>query len=73
MKNKYSLNHIKKTDKAILHYLYEAMIEQGFSKAEIVEFRMKATSDDFKHLLSLSNEMINECNERANMSKPKRR
>lgn len=61
----YTLEGIDGNAFAVVGYVRRAMKEQGFTKAEIEDFNARAKSSDYNHLLRVSIEMIDECNERA--------
>ena len=46
-------------------YVVRAMRETGFSQEEIKAYQADAQSDDYDHLLCVSCEMIDKCNERC--------
>jgi len=66
MKNKkeYSLIGVDGNAFSIMGYVRRAMKETGFTKDEIEAYTKDATSGDYDHLLVVSIDMINKCNER---------
>ena len=50
---------------SVMAYVVNAMREQGFSKQEQKDYRSDAMSGDYDHLLCVSFEMVERCNERA--------
>lgn len=50
---------------SVMAYVLRAMREQGFSKHEQEDYRSDAMSGDYNHLLCVSFEMVERCNERA--------
>ena len=46
-------------------YVTRAMRETGFTQEEIQAYREDAQSDDYNHLLCVSMDMIDKCNERC--------
>ena len=48
-------------------YVERAMREVGMSKEERNQYNLNAMSSDYKHLLSVSLDMIDTCNKLANM------
>ena len=49
---------------AVMGYVKEAMRESGFSKEDITSYMNDAKSSDYDHLLSVSIDMIEQCNSR---------
>ena len=49
---------------SIMGYVRSAMKECGFSKDEIETYIKDATSNDYNHLLVVSMDIIDKCNER---------
>ena len=43
-------------------YVIQAMKRERFSKSEIADYQADAMSGDYNHLLSVSAEMIDKCN-----------
>lgn len=66
MKNKkgYSLIGVDGNAFSIMGYVRRAMKETGFTKDEIEAYTKDATSGDYDHLLVVSIDMIDKCNER---------
>ena len=50
----------------IIGYVTKAMKEQGFSNDEIAKYKEEATASNYDHLLSVSMEKIDACNNRLN-------
>lgn len=48
----------------VMGYVRRAMKECGFSKDEIEAYTKDATSGDYNHLLVVSMDIIDKCNER---------
>ena len=48
---------------AILGYVKDCMREVGFSHGEIETYTKKATSADYEYLVSVSEAMVDTCNE----------
>lgn len=63
-KRKYNLVGVDGNAYAVMGYVRRAMRETGFTKEEIEEYTEDATSDDYNHLLVVSMDMVEECNER---------
>lgn len=64
-KRKYNLVGIDGNAYSVMGYVRSAMKEQGFTKAEIEEYTKDAMSDDYNHLLCVSMDAVEKCNERA--------
>ena len=66
MKNKkeYSLIGVNGNAFSIMGYVRQAMKETGFTKDEIEAYIKDATSGNYDHLLVVSRDMIEKCNER---------
>ena len=62
MKQKYNLVGIDGNAYSVMGYVIKAMKREGFSKSEIADYQADAKSDDYNHLLSVSAEMIEKCN-----------
>lgn len=62
MKQKYNLVGIDGNAYSVMGYVIQAMKREGFSKSEIDDYQADAMSDDYNHLLSVSAEMIEKCN-----------
>ena len=62
---RYSLIGVDGNAFAIMGYVVGAMRETGFSQDEIKAYREDAESDDYNHLLCVSADMIDKCNERC--------
>lgn len=63
-KRKYSLIGVNGNAFSIMGYVRQAMKETGFTKDEIEAYTKDATSGDYDHLLVVSIDMIDKCNER---------
>ena len=66
MSSKYDLVGIDGNAFCIMGYVVNAMKECKFSKAERDDYYRMATSGDYDHLICVSIEMIDKCNEIAN-------
>lgn len=62
MKQKYNLVGIDGNAYSVIGYVIQAMKRERFSKSEIDDYRADARSGDYNHLLSVSAEMIDKCN-----------
>ena len=62
MKQKYNLVGIDGNAYSVMGYVIQAMKRERFSKSEIDDYQADAKSDDYNHLLSVSAEMIEKCN-----------
>ena len=62
---RYSLVGVDGNAYAVMGYVVRAMRETGFSQEEIKAYQADAQSDDYDHLLCVSCEMIDKCNERC--------
>ena len=68
-KQKYNLVGIDGNAYSVMGYVQSAMKEQGYTKAERDEYLRDAMSDDYNHLLCVSMDYIEMCNERARKAK----
>lgn len=68
-KQKYNLVGIDGNAYSVMGYVQNAMREQGYTKAERDEYLHDAMSDDYNHLLCVSMDYIEMCNERARKAK----
>lgn len=50
---------------SVMGYVRKAMKESGFSEQEIKAYTDDAMSGDYDHLLCVSVEMVDKCNERV--------
>ena len=64
-RQKYNLVGIDGNAYSIMGYVTDAMREEGFSKAERDEYLRDAMSADYNHLLCVSIDYVEQCNERA--------
>ena len=64
-RQKYNLVGIDGNAYSIMGYVTNAMKEEGFSKAERDEYLRDAMSSDYNHLLCVSIDYVEQCNERA--------
>ena len=64
-RQKYNLVGIDGNAYSIMGYVIDAMKEEGFSKAERDEYLRDAMSADYNHLLCVSIDYVEQCNERA--------
>ena len=62
---KYSLVGIDGNAFSIISYVIRAMRECGFSNEEKNEYREDAMSADYNHLLCVSSDIIDKCNDVA--------
>ena len=62
MKQKYNLVGIDGNAYSVMGYVIKAMKRERFSKSEIDDYQADAKSGDYNHLLSVSAEMIEKCN-----------
>ena len=60
---KYSLAEIDGNAFSIMGYVVRAMGECGASSLEIMAYKDDATSADYNHLLCVSSDMIDKCND----------
>lgn len=60
---KYSLIGLDSNCFMILGYVKKAMKKEGYSKEEIDEYERDAESDDYQHLLYVSQMMIEKLNQ----------
>lgn len=67
MKNKkgYSLIGVNGNAFSIMGYVRQAMKETNFNKKEIETYTKDATSSDYNHLLTISIDMVDKCNEKG--------
>ena len=68
-KEKYCLVGIDGNAYSVMGYVKSAMREQGYTKAEQDEYLHDAMSDDYNHLLCVSMDYIEMCNECAKKNK----
>ena len=61
----YDLVEIDGNAFSVMGYVVKAMREQGFTKEDQLEYQHDAMSSDYNHLLCVSVDMIDKCNERA--------
>ena len=64
-RQKYNLVGIDGNAYSIMGYVTDAMKEEGFSKAERDEYLRDAMSSDYNHLLCVSIDYVEQCNERS--------
>ena len=62
---KYDLVGINGNAWCVMAYVDKAMFEQGFTKAERMDYQKRAMSGDYDNLLCESVQMIDKCNEIA--------
>ena len=62
MKQKYNLVGIDGNAYSVMGYVIQAMKRERFSKSEIDDYQADAMSSDYNHILSVSAEMIDKCN-----------
>lgn len=63
---KYNLVGVDGNAFAVMGYVMRAMRQCGKSRDEIAKYQNEATSSDYDHLLGVSIDMIEECNDKAN-------
>ena len=63
-RRKYNLVGVNGNAFAVMGYVTRAMKAEGFSKQEIDEYLRNAKSSDYSHLISVSCDMVDECNSR---------
>ena len=61
---KYTLVGVDSNAYAVMGYVKRAMREVGMNQDEREAYVVDATSDDYKHLLCVSMDMLDKCNER---------
>lgn len=64
-KKKYSLIGVDGNAFNIMGYVRRAMKEAGFTREEIEAYTKDATSGDYNHLLVVSIDIIDRCNEKG--------
>ena len=62
---KYDLVCVNGNAWSVMGYVARAMKNEGMSREEVSAYRADAMSGDYNHLLCVSIEMIDKCNERA--------
>lgn len=65
MDEKYCLVGVDGNAYAVMGYVRKAMKESGFSEQEIKAYLDDAMSSDYDHLLCVSIEMVDKCNEKV--------
>lgn len=65
MKSKYNLVGIDGNAFSIIGYVRRAMQQQKFTNSEINDYVKDAMSSDYTHLLGVSVDMVEKCNNRA--------
>lgn len=65
MGEKYCLVGVDGNAYAVMGYVRKAMKESGFSEQEIKAYLYDAMSSDYNHLLAVSVEMVDKCNEKV--------
>ena len=63
--DKYTLVGVDGNAFCVMGYVCSAMHEQKFTKQEVDAYLADAKSSDYNHLLCVSIEMVEKCNERA--------
>jgi len=61
-KKKYNLIGIDGNAFNVMGYTRRAMVREGFTREEIDSYLKDAMSSDYNHLLAVSVEMIDKCN-----------
>lgn len=62
---KYTLIGVDGNAYCVMGYVQHAMKSEGFSKEEIDAYLADAMSSNYAHLLSVSVDMVDKCNEKA--------
>lgn len=65
MSEKYCLVGVDGNAYAVMGYVRKAMKECGFNEQEIKAYLDDAMSSDYNHLLCVSVDMVDKCNERV--------
>lgn len=65
MAEKYCLVGVDGNAYAVMGYVRNAMKECGFDESEIKAYLDDAMSSDYNHLLCVSVDMVDKCNERV--------
>ena len=65
-KEKYSLVGVDGNAYAVMGYVVRAMRNEGFTKEEVEAYYADATSSDYNHLLAVSIDMVQNCNDKSN-------
>lgn len=65
MAEKYCLVGVDGNAFAVMGYVRKAMKQSGFNEQEIKAYTDDAMSGDYDHLLAVSVEMVDKCNERV--------
>ena len=65
MAEKYCLVGVDGNAYAVMGYVRNAMRECGFEKSEIDTYLQEAMSGDYNHLLYVSMDYVEKCNERV--------
>ena len=68
-RQKYNLVGINGNAFSVMGYVRNAMREQKFTRQEMDDYSKDAMSSDYNHLLGVSIEMVDKCNERAKKNK----
>ncbi len=63
-RKKYNLVGVDGNAFAVMGYVRNAMRAEGFSRKEIEDYTKDAMSSDYSHLISVSCDMVDECNSR---------
>lgn len=63
---KYNLEGIDGNAFSIIAYVKKAMTKEKFTESEISEYVNDAMSSNYSHLVSVSAEMIDKCNDKSN-------
>lgn len=64
MEEKYTLVGVNGNAYSVMGYVSRCMKEQGFTREEINKYTDDAMSSDYNHLLRVSIDMVDKCNER---------
>ena len=64
MKEKYSLVGVDGNAFVIMGYVRNAMKKCGFTEDQIKDYLKQATSSDYYNLIAVSQDIIEQCNER---------
>jgi len=63
-RKKYNLVGVDGNAFSVMGYVRNAMRAEGFTRQEIEDYTKDAMSSDYSHLISVSCDMVDECNAR---------
>ena len=63
-RKKYNLVGVDGNAFSVMGYVRNAMRAEGFTRQEIEDYTKDAMSSDYSHLISVSCDMVDECNSR---------